>query len=326
MAKLNGQSQTVNKINSKKIFKIAIIAYAVILVLGIVFGLIFGLSLDINFKGGTRLTYSYSGEVKEADFKAAVGEVIKKDFTVSLNKSIAGTETFSVSLVGTDATDSISAKLQEELTEKLVEKFPDNSIELYDSNSVSPTIAGSFFLKSMVAVVIAAALVVVYVGIRFKKIGGVSAAITALCALVLDLMVTFVVCIVFRLQIDSNYMAVVLTILGYSLNDTIVCYDRVRENKKLYPELTTEENMNLSIKGILTRNIVTSVTTSLAVLTIVVVSEVYGLSSLRTFAIPMTFGLLSGCVSSLFVSGPLWVYWCELRDKRRKLPKKAKQQ
>ena len=313
MAKTN---EITTKINSKKIFKISLIVYAAILIAGIVCGIIFGVSLDINFRGGTRLTYSFEGEIKDAKFSEAVGEVIKNKFTVSRNTSIAGdTETFTIALSGKK---SLSAEKQEKLTEKLTEAFKDNKIELYDSNSVSPTVAGTFFLKSLVAVLIAAALVVVYVGIRFKKIGGVTAAITALCALVLDLMVTFVACVVFRLQIDSNYIAVVLTILGYSLNDTIVCYDRVRENKKLYPELSTEKNMNLSISGILTRNIVTSVTTSLAVLTIVVVSELYGLSSLRTFAIPMTFGLLSGCISSLFISGPLWVYWPEKRDAKRK--------
>lgn len=309
------------KINSAKVFKISLIVYAAILVLGIVFGIIFGVSLDINFKGGTRITYSFTGEIKDKDFDNAVGEVITNKYTVSRNTSIAGdTDTLTISLVGRN---SLSAEVQEKLTDKLTETFPDNKIELYDSNSVSPTVAGTFFLKSLVAVIIAAALVVVYVGIRFKKIGGITAAITALCALVLDLMVTFVTCIIFRLQIDSNYIAVVLTILGYSLNDTIVCYDRVRENKKLYPDLTTEHNMNLSISGILTRNIVTSITTSLAVLTIVVVSELYGLSSLRTFAIPMTFGLLSGCVSSLFVAGPLWVVWRKRIDSKKKSKKRA---
>ena len=303
------------KINSIKIFKISLIVYAAILIAGIVLGIIFGVSLDINFKGGTRITYSFSGEIKDNDFESAVGQVITNKYTISRNTSIAGdTDTFAISLVGRK---SLSAEVQETLTQKLTETFPDNNIELYDSNSVSPTVAGSFFLKSLVAVALAAGLVIVYVGIRFKKIGGITAALTALCALVLDLMVTFVICIIFRLQIDSNYIAVVLTILGYSLNDTIVCYDRVRENKKLFPELTTEQNMNRSIGGILTRNIVTSVTTSLAVLTIVVVSELYGLSSLRTFAIPMTFGLLSGCVSSLFIAGPLWVVWREKLDKKK---------
>ena len=161
----------------------------------------------------------------------------------------------------------------------------------------------------MVAVTITALLVVLYVGIRFKKIGGVSAALTALVALVFDVLVTFFICIIFRLQIDLNYVAVVLTILGYSLNDTIVVYDRVRENERLFPDKEIGDLVNMSINKVLIRNIVTSVTTFLAVMTIVVVSELFGLSSLRTFAIPMAFGLISGGISSIFISGPLWVIW-----------------
>ena len=203
----------------------------------------------------------------------------------------------------------------ENITKALTEGFKDNEIALYDATSVSPSVAGSFFVKSLVAILITAALVVVYVGIRFKKIGGVSAALTALCALVLDLLVSFFACVIFRLPIDSNYMAVVLTILGYSLNDTIVIYDRVRENNKLYPNITVGENMDMSITGVITRNIVTTVTTVCAVLTIVVVSEVCGLTTLRSFAIPMAFGLVSGCLSSLFVSGPLWVMYKERKAK-----------
>ena len=106
-------------------------------------------------------------------------------------------------------------------------------------------------------------------------------------------------------------MAVMLTILGYSLNDTIVIYDRVRENKRLYPNITIGENMDMSVGSTLVRNIVTTVTTVCAVLTIIVVSELFGLTSLRSFAIPMVFGLVSGCFSSIFVSGPLWVMWKE---------------
>lgn len=307
-------------INSVKVLKILLIVYLAIIVAGAAVAVIFGVSLDINFSGGTRISYSYTGNVNEKDVAGVVEGVIDRKFTVSKNKSIAGdTKTFSISLVGKK---SISAESQEKLTVALTEKFADNKIALYDSNSVSPSIAGTFFAKSLVAVLITALLVVLYVGIRFRKIGGISAALTALLALVLDLIVTFVVCVIFRLQIDSNYIAVVLTILGYSLNDTIVVYDRVRENKKYYPQLSIRENMDMSIKGILTRNIVTSVTTVIAVLTIVVVAEIYGLTSLRTFAIPMAFGLASGCFTSLFAAGPLWVLWREYRE-NRKTSKKA---
>lgn len=296
-------------INTKKAFKICAIVYAIIIVVGIIVTIVAGPKLDINFSGGTQIAYSYTGDVAEADFKDTVATVLDKEFTVSQNTSLAGdTKSYVITLAGKD---SVSAEIQENITTALTEKFTENDITLYNSNSVSPTIAGSFFLKSIVAIIITAVLVVLYVGIRFKKIGGVSAALTALCALVLDLVVAFFICVIFRLQIDMNFMAVVLTILGYSLNDTIVIYDRVRENKKLHPEFSVSENMDISVSSILIRNIVTTVTTVCAVLTIVVVSEVCGLTTLRSFAIPMAFGLVSGCFSSLFIAGPLWVMYKE---------------
>lgn len=302
-------------INTKKVFKTAIIIYAALFLVGIILTVAFGPKLDINFSGGTKISYSYEGDVAEKDFKDTVATKLEKDFTVSQNTALAGdVNTYVITLAGKDALD---AETQENITKALTEKFKDNKIELYDSTSVSPSVAGSFFVKSLVAVLITAALVVVYVGIRFSKIGGVSAALTALCALVLDLLVAFFTCVIFRLPIDSNFMAVVLTILGYSLNDTIVIYDRVRENKKLFPNMTIAENMDSSVAGVLTRNIVTTTTTVCAVLTIVVVSEICGLTSLRSFAIPMAFGLVSGCLSSLFVSGPLWVFYKEKKAAKK---------
>ena len=309
-------------IDFNKTFKKVLIAYAAIFIVGLVFVFIpsFGVKLDINFSGGTKIAYSYSGDIADGDIETTVKEVIDNSFTVSKSTALAGdTNTFEISLVGKN---SISAEKQEELTKALEEKFKDNEILLYNSNSVSPTIAGTFFAKSLVAVLITALLVVIYVGIRFKRIGGISAALTALCALVFDLLVTFFVCVLFKLQIDSNYIAVVLTILGYSLNDTIVMYDRVRENERINPDMEIGELVNKSINMVKVRNFVTSLTTFIAVVTIVVVSELFGLSTLRTFAIPMAFGIVSGGVSSLFIAGPLWVIW--KRHKARKLAEGGK--
>ena len=295
------------QINFNAAYKKVLLVYLVIFVIGAVVAAIWGVNLDINFKGGTRITYSYKGDIKEDAVKKAVNGIIKEDFTVSMSTSLAGdTKTVSLSLAGNK---SLNAKTQEKITAAMEKAFDKNEIELYDSTSVSANIAGSFFLKSLVAVAIAAALVVVYVGFRFRKIGGFSAGMTALVALVLDVLVTFFACVFFRLQIDSNYMAVILTILGYSLNDTIVAFDRVRENKKLYPELSVADNVNKSLNDVLVRNIVTSLTTFGAVLTVVAVSEVFGLTTLRTFGIPMAFGIISGSISSIFVSCPLWVLW-----------------
>ena len=304
-------------IDFNKALKPVLIAYTAIFVIGIIWSVIFGVKLDINFSGGAKVSYSYTGEIAEKEIEAIVDKHIKKDYSLRKSTALAGdTKTFEIALSGKNA---LSAKTQEAMTKDLVAKFKDNKIELYNSNSVSPTIAGSFFAKSLVAVLITAVLVVIYVGIRFRKIGGVSAGITALVSLVFDVLITFFTCVIFGLQIDSNYIAVVLTMLGYSLNDTIVIYDRIRENRKYNPDMEIGELVNTSVNTVVIRNIVTTATTLLAVTTIIVVSEVFGLTSLRTFAIPMVFGLLSGAVSSLFVSGPLWVIW-----RRRRIAKGKK--
>ena len=304
------------KIDFNKLLPKILIGYAVLFVIGTVMALIFGVKLDINFSGGTKIAYSYTDEIKEAEVKKVIDAKLDKAYTFTQSTSLAGdTKTFEIALSGKNA---ISAETQEALTKALSDSFKDNKIEIYNSNSVSPTIAGSFFAKSLVAVLITAILVIIYVGWRFRKIGGVTAAITALCALVFDVLVSFFICVIFGLQIDSNYIAVVLTIFGYSLNDTIVIYDRIRENEKFNPDMELGALVNMSVNKVMIRNIVTTVTTILAVATIILVAEVYGLTSLRTFAIPMAFGLLSGAISSLFVSAPLWVVWQKARAKKAK--------
>lgn len=303
-------------IDFNKAFKKVAIGYAAVFIIGIIIACIFGVNMDINFKGGTKISYSYTGDLKAEDIEATVGKNIDKKFTITQSESIAGnTKSFEISLVGRDA---LSSTKQDELTNALQTAFKDSNIKLSTSTSVSPSMAGTFFVKSIVATIITAVFVVIYVGVRFRHIGGVSAAITALVALVLDVLTTFFVCVIFRLQIDANYIAVVLTILGYSLNDTIVIYDRVRENRRMNADMEIGDVVNLSINQTLIRNIITTVTTFLAVTTIIVVSEVYALQTLRTFAIPMAFGLVSGGISSLFISGPLWVIWKNKKAQKAK--------
>ena len=296
-------------INTKKCFKVITIIYAVLIIAGIIMTATAGAKLDISFVGGTTFSYSYTGDVAEGEFTDTVASVLNKEFTVGQNSSLAGdSKSYVVTLSGKDAIDS---ETQLKITEALEKKFPKNDIELYNADSVDASLAGTFFGKCLVAVLITAVLVVIYVAIRFRKIGGVSASLTAFCALILDLLTAFFICVIFRLPIDMNFMAVVLTILGYSLNDTIVIYDRIRENKRLYPNMTIAENVDMSVTNTMVRNIVTTVTTVCAVLTIIVISEIYGLTTLRSFAIPMIFGLVSGCFSSIFVSTALWVMYKE---------------
>ena len=300
-----------------KNLRIPLVAYAIIICVALIVGIVFGVNLDINFKGGSRLTYTYTGEVNVADAEKLIEKTLDgKDVTVSKSSSMTGDSTkLVVTLVGDEA---LSTEAQQKILTALQKEYKDNKIELGEAQTVSPTLAGSFFAKALFAVALAAALVVVYVGFRFKRIGGVSAAITALAALVLDVLVAFAVCAIFRLQIDSNFMAVILMLLGYSLNDTIVIYDRIRENKRSMSSRDLETIVDTSITQVMRRTIFTTVTTFVAVVTVIVVSEICGLTTLRTFAIPMAFGIVSGCVSSMCVSGPLWVKWCNFVAGRKK--------
>ena len=286
---------------------LSLIVYGIVFVLGIVFIFVNGLNLDIDFKGGTRFEYSFAGEINTEDVQKTVEDILNKKATVLESSALSGdSKKLVISLV---ADESVSAELQQKLTDSLIKEYPDNTIAFYGSNSVSGSVASNFFLKALAAVIIVAVLVLVFVSFRFKKIGGFTAGLTALIALILDVCVAFFACAIFKLEIDLNFMAVVLTILGYSLNDTIVIYDRIRENSAKNQKLPKSEIVNMSLSQVLRRTITTSVTTVIAVLVILVVAEFFGLSSLRSFAVPMMFGLISGSCSSIFVSAPLWVKW-----------------
>ncbi len=302
-------------IDFNKALKPTLIIYGAVFLVGIVLACILGVNLDINFKGGTRIAYSFTGDINAAEAETEINTAIGQKAAVTFNTDISGdSKQLIVTLTGNS---SLSSEDQTKITDALTKKFSSNSIKLYDSNSVSPTIAGTFFAKSLVAVVLAGIFVVIYVGIRFRKIGGVSAALFAWLSLVIDCVIAFLGCVAFGLPLDSNFIAVILTLLGYSLNDTIVIYDRIRENKSLYPDKTLAVLVDESVNSVKTRNFVTTFTTIVAVFTIVIVSEIYGLTTLRSFAIPMAFGIASGCISSLFVSGPLWVKWKAFKDKKK---------
>ena len=165
-------------------------------------------------------------------------------------------------------------------------------------------------ISCLAAIAIAGVLMVLYVTIRFKKIGGLSAGVMALIALVHDVAMIYFMYVIFRMPIDSNFIAVVLMIIGYSLNDTIVIYDRVREEKKLLGNtVNAAELFNISASGVMKRTICTSATTLAAIGTVYVVALVFNIPSVQSFALPMIIGVISGCFSSLCIAGELWVMW-----------------
>ncbi len=288
-------------------------------VIGLLCNLIFGVELDIDFRGGALVQYSYTGEVDQETVDQAVEDAIGRAVTVTITDAIGGTDSAEKSLtISLSGSEGISLDEQKAIASKLGEAYPDSTFEIMQSTSVPPTMGAKFFAKCLVAVALAAILLVIYVALRFRKIGGMSAGVMAVIALVHDVMMVYFTFVVFGFPIDDNFIAVVLTILGYSLNDTIVIYDRVRENRRILgPKVSYEELMDTSINQTLTRSINTSVCTFLAVAVVFIVGSVYGLSSVTTFALPMMIGIVTGCYSSVCLAGPLYVMWQNHKKKKK---------
>ncbi len=280
-----------------------------LMVVMIACSLVFGIDLDIQFKGGALLTYSYTGELDQAAFQKAAETVLGQSVSVQETTDIAtGTRNIVLSL---PTSEGIDAERQAQLAAALSEQFAANEIETASISVVNPTIGGEFLAKCMVAILFAAVLMVFYVSFRFRKIGGWAAGITAVIALAHDLLMVFAVFVIGRIALNANFIAVCLTILGYSLNDTIVIYDRVRENRRIYGAsgMPPEELMNLSLNQSMTRSLLTSITTVSAMIVVTVVALLFNVTSILSFSFPMIMGMLSGCYSSLCIAPMLWTIW-----------------
>ncbi len=310
--------KTLNFVGKSKIFfgiSLSIIA------IGLICNIIFGATLNIQFKGGTIISYNFIGEIDEEDLQNTIQQATP-DHTVTftVTKDIMNNtedqDAYTVS-VEFSGNESIETDLQKSITESLEKAFPDNQFEYAETTSVEASMGINFLLKCLTAVAIASVLMVVYVTFRFKRIGGLSAGMMALVALFHDVAMIYFLYVIFRMPIDSNFIAVVLMILGYSLNDTIVIYDRVREERRLAgKDADLADVFNKSASAVMPRTIATSITTLVAIGTVYVVAIIFNLNSVQSFALPMMIGIVSGCYSSLCIAGPLWVAWNNRKSKK----------
>ena len=282
-------------------FKIFAVISAVLVIVGLV-GLLllpFGVQLfnmDIDFLGGTTMQYEMHTQVT-AQVTADVADIVKQ---------VSGLEASSVTKAG-DAGTQVVIKMLEVDSETRNAIF-DAVAETYDlavtdqikSDYVSASVGADLAGKAIMASVIAVALILVYIGIRFTFRSGLAAII----ALVHDILVMLSAYIIFQIPFNMNFIAAALTIFGYSINATIVVFDRIRENDK------NEQSRRVSFAQIVDRSIwqtmSRSVNTTITTLVVMVMLLILGVSSIRNFAAPICIGVLCGCYSSVCVSGPMW--------------------
>ena len=282
---------------------------AVLIVVGLIAGMIVGPKLDIQFAGGAMIRYSVDGEEVSPDsIQSVIKDELGRDCSVTVSQEInSNAKNVTVSFSGNQ---SLTPDEQTEVAAVLSEAFDEANFTLLESNSVDATMGARFFQKCLACFVLTTVLLLVYIALRFKKIGGLSAGVTAIVALLHDIILSFIVFVIFGMAINDIFIAVVLTILGYSLNSTIVIYDRVRENRrKMGPRVSYEEILNASLNQTLGRTLLTSLTTFLALLVVCIVAALYGINTVIAFSLPMMVGVVAGCFSSQCVAPCLFAVW-----------------
>lgn len=298
--------------------KVFFVISALLIVLVLLGCFIFGVKVSIEFKGGTLATYAYSGSVSESELQNIAKDVLNTQVKVQFGETFTGTKqtTFTVSF---SMDEPFTAEMQDDLLVKFQEKYPDANIESLESNDVAANSGKTFLAKCLVAAVFASVILILYISWRFKRISGWSAGIFAVVALLHDLCIVFGTFVLCGFEIDSNFMAVILTILGYSVNDTIVIYDRIRENQNIMPEGTPLTKLvNVSLSQTIRRTVRTSITTITAMMIVTVFAAVNSVPSILRFSIPMTVGMISGCYSSLCLAPMLWTAWKSRTKKTEK--------
>ena len=291
--------------NRKKFYAFSCALLALVLV----FCGVFGVKMDVEFKGGSMITLAYEGDADLNDLKSTIStELNKSSLTLQTGSDISGNQTLTVTLPGSD---TLTTEELDGLLATLNEQYPDNAFVQNEVSNVDATIGKEFMLKSIVALVAACVLILLYVAYRFRRIGGLKAGSTAIVALLHDMLVVFGVFVILRIPLNGNFIAALLTILGYSINDTVVIYDRIRENSALYSkkQLSLAELVNLSINQSFARSLMTSITTCLALGVVCIISVIYRLDSIYSFAFPLLFGMVSGVYSTICIATPLWVDW-----------------
>ena len=302
--------------NRKKFYTFSGVLVAVVLV----FSFVFGVTMDIEFKGGAMVTVGYQGDVDLNNVKQTVAaELGQSNLTVQTGTDVSGAQTLTINLPGSE---TLSTEQLDSMIETLNTTYPDNQFVQQEVSNVNPTIGNEFLAKSVVAVVAACVLILVYVAVRFRRIGGWSAGAMAIVALLHDMFVVYGVFVLLRIPLNGNFIAAMLTILGYSINDTVVIYDRIRENTGLYgKKMSLPELVNLSINQSFGRSMMTSITTCIALAIVCVVSVIFKLDSIFTFAVPLLFGMVSGVYSTMCIATQLWVSY--KTRKAAPAPKKA---
>ena len=284
-----------NKINFSKFFNVANIFSLLAVIISILFLFFKGLNYGVDFKGGTLLEIRIENkniqiqDVRESLNIPELGDVnvkqfgIEGDFLIKFEKNANENEKFI-----TDLKNNISKKIASAVNFRRVE-------------TVGPKVSGELLKQGVTAIILALSAMLFYIWIRFEW----QFSLGSIIALIHDVVITLGIFSILSFEVNLSIVAAVLTIVGYSMNDTVVIFDRIRENLLKYSKLKTNEIADISVNETLSRTVITSLTTLLALFSIFIL----GGEILKGFSFAMILGVIIGTYSSIFVASPVLNYF-----------------
>lgn len=292
--------------------KVTLGIVAVILLAGILSFVINGFNIDIDFSGGTEIKIDLGTEVTQ-EVCDTINDIIRNNEKLGndyVSSTTQSTDNANMAIIRT-GTAALDNEQTLALQDALIKEFPNANTDKVQITTIQPTIGNSLTKKAIIAVSVAVVLMLIYIWIRFELKSGIAAVV----CLAHDLFVMFAVYSIFQIPINSNIIAALLTILGYSINATIVVFDRIRENRAKAPANTPfAELVNAGVHETFGRSINTTLTTLFTIGMIYIL----GVDAIQDFALPLIIGVVAGLFSSVFVSGVVWNALSNIGGKKEK--------
>lgn len=296
-----------------------------ILLAGIIGYIVNGVKLDIQFQGGTIMQIEMPNDTFDtAKAEDIVLKTINKKATVQKSSTYNAENTsakLNLMVLNIASQNTLNEAERTNVLDALKKEFNIKEDAQVTVNSVEPFIGNEIKTKALYAIFWASFLIILYVWWRFRIMNGLSAGVMGIVALLHDVLIMCTVYIIFKIPLNDSFVAAVLTIIGYSMNDTVIIYDRIRENSRLLRKVPIGELVNKSVVQTLNRSINTVLTTLICIVTLFVFASINNIQSVKEFTLPLIVGITSGTYSSIFIASSLYVLWQE-RNGKKKIPTK----
>ncbi|MGE5480844.1 MAG: protein translocase subunit SecF [Chloroflexota bacterium] len=278
--------------------KIFLLLSAALIIIGVGTTWLEGIDYGIDFLGGTEMAVAFQKDIKTDEVRGAVEKVAEE----AEIKSYGARNQFLIRIKEVNAAS-------QKITESLKKQFPDNAVTLLKSDRIGPKIGSELRAQAFWAVFLSIVAMLIYVAFRFEFAFGMA----AMVATFHDIIITFTIGVtlhhlgVINIIVDQTILAAMLTVVGYSINDTVVIFDRIRENRELHKGMNFVKMVNLSLNETLSRTIVTGMCTLFVLLILVFM----GGPVLQGFAFMMFLGIVIGTYSSVYIASPFLIWYLE---------------